>query len=168
MALRPGKMPTTSVLLLISLFSRSFIRPWWAGQPGGCCRWSAFESGKVVGECVCDAGVPGGFAVPAARLSVGVEALDVGELGGAPSLTSTYALSVQSWPFSTRTPSTREREVLALMAQGRSNAGIARQLWVTEGTVEKHVRSILAKLRLPETDDDHRRVLAVITFLGAR
>ena len=63
---------------------------------------------------------------------------------------------------------TREREVLALMAEGRSNAGIARQLWVTEGTVEKHVRSILAKLRLPETADDHRRVLAVVTFLEAR
>jgi DNA-binding NarL/FixJ family response regulator len=63
--------------------------------------------------------------------------------------------------------SPREREVLALMAEGRSNAGIARRLWVTEGTVEKHVRSILSKLRLPETDEDHRRVLAVITFLGA-
>ena len=45
----------------------------------------------------------------------------------------------------------REREVLALMAEGRSNAGIARRLWVTEGTVEKHVHSILAKLDLPET-----------------
>jgi serine/threonine-protein kinase PknK len=64
--------------------------------------------------------------------------------------------------------STREREVLTLMAEGRSNAGIARQLWVTEGTVEKHVRSILTKLNLPETNDDHRRVLAVITFLEAR
>lgn len=64
--------------------------------------------------------------------------------------------------------SPREREVLALMAEGRSNAGIAHQLWVTEGTVEKHVRSILMKLRLPETGEDHRRVLAVITFLGAR
>jgi len=62
----------------------------------------------------------------------------------------------------------REREVLALMAEGRSNAGISRQLWVTEGTVEKHVHSILAKLRLPETHDDHRRVLAVVTFLEAR
>jgi DNA-binding NarL/FixJ family response regulator len=61
----------------------------------------------------------------------------------------------------------REREVLALMAEGRSNAGIARQLWVTEGTVEKHVHSILMKLPLPETEDDHRRVLAVITFLDA-
>jgi serine/threonine-protein kinase PknK len=64
--------------------------------------------------------------------------------------------------------STREREVLALMAEGRSNAGIARRLWVTEGTVEKHVRSILTKLRLTEADDDHRRVLAVLTFLDAR
>src|SRR5438105_10390575 len=63
--------------------------------------------------------------------------------------------------------SPREREVLALMAEGRSNAGIARQLWVTEGTVEKHVHSILAKLDLPETGDDHRRVLAVLTFLEA-
>jgi serine/threonine-protein kinase PknK len=64
--------------------------------------------------------------------------------------------------------STREREVLGLMAEGRSNAGIARRLWVTEGTVEKHVRSILTKLTLPETADDHRRVLAVLTFLDAR
>jgi DNA-binding NarL/FixJ family response regulator len=64
--------------------------------------------------------------------------------------------------------SSREREVLALMAEGRSNAGIGRRLWVTEGTVEKHVRSILSKLTLPETEDDHRRVLAVLTFLEAR
>ena len=62
----------------------------------------------------------------------------------------------------------REREVLALMAEGASNAGIAKRLWVTEGTVEKHVRSILSKLRLPETSDDHRRVLAVLTFLDSR
>jgi serine/threonine-protein kinase PknK len=59
----------------------------------------------------------------------------------------------------------RERSVLALMAEGLSNAGIARRIWVTEGTVEKHVRSILAKLDLPETEDQHRRVLAVLTFL---
>ena len=59
----------------------------------------------------------------------------------------------------------REREVLALMAEGRSNVGIAGQLWLAEGTVEKHVRHILAKLRLPETKDDHRRVLAVVAFL---
>ena len=64
--------------------------------------------------------------------------------------------------------SPREHEVLALMAEGRSNSGIGRRLWVTEGTVEKHVRSILTKLTLPETDDDHRRVLAVLTFLDSR
>jgi DNA-binding NarL/FixJ family response regulator len=64
--------------------------------------------------------------------------------------------------------SPREQEVLALMAEGRSDTGIARQLWATEGTVEKHVHSILTKLATPETDDDHRRVLAVVTFLEAR
>jgi serine/threonine-protein kinase PknK len=69
-------------------------------------------------------------------------------------------------PLEPLTP--REREVLTLMAEGRTNAGIARRLWVTEGTVEKHVHSIFVKLRLPETNDDHRRVLAVVTYLGAR
>jgi serine/threonine-protein kinase PknK len=62
----------------------------------------------------------------------------------------------------------REREVLTLMAEGRSNAGIARRLWISEGTVEKHVQRILTKLGLPETDDNHRRVLAVLAFLETR
>ena len=62
----------------------------------------------------------------------------------------------------------REREVLALMAEGRSNAGIAHQLWITEGTVEKHVRSILARMQLPEAENDHRRVLAVLAYLESR
>jgi DNA-binding NarL/FixJ family response regulator len=61
--------------------------------------------------------------------------------------------------------SPREREVLELMAEGRSNLGIAQTLWVTEGTVEKHVRSILTKLNLNEEATDHRRVLAVLAFL---
>ena len=64
--------------------------------------------------------------------------------------------------------SPREREVLALMAEGASNAGIARRIFVTEGTVEKHVRSILTKLDLPEGETEHRRVLAVLRFLEAR
>jgi DNA-binding NarL/FixJ family response regulator len=64
--------------------------------------------------------------------------------------------------------SAREREVLALMAEGRSNAGIAKSLWVTDSTVEKHVHSIFMKLRIPETGDDHRRVLAVIRLLQTR
>lgn len=63
--------------------------------------------------------------------------------------------------------SAREREVLTLMAEGLSNAGIGRRLWVTEGTVEKHVRSILTKLNLSDTADDHRRVRAVIMYLDS-
>jgi len=69
-------------------------------------------------------------------------------------------------PLGELTP--REREVLELMAEGRSNAGIARQLWVTEGTVEKHVRAVLSKLPLAESSEDHRRVLAVLTYLESR
>jgi len=64
--------------------------------------------------------------------------------------------------------SPREREVLALMAEGASNAAIAARIFVSEGTVEKHVRSILIKLDLPQNDTDHRRVLAVLRFLEAR
>jgi DNA-binding NarL/FixJ family response regulator len=66
-------------------------------------------------------------------------------------------------PLADLTP--REREVLALMAEGRTNAGIAKRLWLTEKTVETHVRSILGKLDLPPGTDNHRRVLAVVTYL---
>ena len=76
------------------------------------------------------------------------------------------AASRRDDPLAELTP--REQEVLTLMAEGRSNSGIAHRLWITEGAVEKHVRSILAKLHLPVTEDDHRRVLAVVTFLEAR
>ena len=62
----------------------------------------------------------------------------------------------------------REREVLGLMAEGRSNKAIAERLFVTEHTVEKHVKNIFATLRLPPSADDHRRVLAVVTFLNAQ
>nr|WP_308199746.1 response regulator transcription factor [Aeromicrobium wangtongii] len=63
--------------------------------------------------------------------------------------------------------SEREREVLVLMTEGLSNSGIGRRLWITEGTVEKHVRNILSKLDLADSADDHRRVRAVITYLDA-
>ena len=62
---------------------------------------------------------------------------------------------------------TREREVLSLMAEGKTNGGIARQLWLTDRTVETHVSSIMAKLDLANTPDDHRRVLAVLAWLNA-
>jgi DNA-binding NarL/FixJ family response regulator len=61
----------------------------------------------------------------------------------------------------------RELEVLALMAEGRSNKAIGERLFITEHTVEKHVKNIFATLRLPQSEDDHRRVLAVVTFLNA-
>jgi DNA-binding NarL/FixJ family response regulator len=62
----------------------------------------------------------------------------------------------------------REREVLVLMAEGRSNRAIAERLFVTEHTVEKHVKNIFGTLRLPPSPDDHRRVLAVVTYLNAQ
>ncbi|HEX6331408.1 MAG TPA: response regulator transcription factor [Actinomycetota bacterium] len=61
----------------------------------------------------------------------------------------------------------RELEVLGLMAEGRSNRAVADRLFITEHTVEKHVQNIFAKLRIPATTDDHRRVLAVLTFLNS-
>lgn len=69
-------------------------------------------------------------------------------------------------PVATLTP--RERDVLALIAEGRTNIPIARRLWLTSRTVETHVGNILLKLGLPEAEEDHRRVLAVLAYLGAR
>ena len=69
-------------------------------------------------------------------------------------------------PLEDLTP--REREVLALMAEGRSNVAIAEKLVVTQRAVEKHVKSIFQKLRLPQAETDHRRVLAVLRYLEAR
>jgi DNA-binding NarL/FixJ family response regulator len=68
-------------------------------------------------------------------------------------------------PLSALTP--REREVLAAMAEGRTNIGIARQLSITEGAAEKHISNIFGKLELPESPGDHRRVLAVLAYLGS-
>lgn len=69
-------------------------------------------------------------------------------------------------PLGRLTP--REREVLGLMAEGRNNIGIARRLWLTDRTVETHIASIMGKLGLRESDEEHRRVLAVLTWLGVR
>jgi DNA-binding NarL/FixJ family response regulator len=63
---------------------------------------------------------------------------------------------------------TRERELLALMAEGRTNIGIARRLWLSDRTVETHVANIVAKLGLADSEEDHRRLLAVLTYLGHR
>ena len=68
-------------------------------------------------------------------------------------------------PIAVLTP--REREVLAAMAEGRTNVGIARLLTITEGATEKHISNIFGKLELPDSPDDHRRVLAVLAYLGS-
>jgi DNA-binding NarL/FixJ family response regulator len=99
-----------------------------------------------------------------------VDALERIALGGAvidPTLvTDLLARQRRVDPLAVLTP--REREVLSLVAEGLTNSGIAHRLWISEGAVEKHVRSILTKLQLPTGDHDHRRVLAVLTFLDAR
>jgi DNA-binding NarL/FixJ family response regulator len=99
-----------------------------------------------------------------------VEALQRISLGGSvidPALVQELmAAQRRTDPLAVLTP--REVEVLALVAEGRSNSGIAHRLWISEGAVEKHVRSILAKLDLTASEENHRRVLAVLTFLDAR
>jgi DNA-binding NarL/FixJ family response regulator len=91
------------------------------------------------------------------RVAGGGTALD-------PEVVAQLIVKSRSHPVAELTP--REREVLALMAEGRSNAAIAATLGVSDGAVEKHVSSIFGKLGLVPSDNDHRRVLAVLTYLG--
>jgi len=97
------------------------------------------------------------FAATLRRVAAGGTALD-------PQVVSQLLVRRHSDPLDRLTP--REREVLELMAGGRSNAGIAEQLVVSESAVAKHINNIFAKLDLPKADADHRRVLAVLHFLG--
>ena len=99
------------------------------------------------------------FLDAARRVSEGGSALD-------PEVVATL-LSPQPSEDTLGELTAREREVLGLMAEGRTNAAIAKRLWLTERTVETHVRSILGKLGLPLSGDDHRRVLAVLAYLRA-
>ncbi len=98
------------------------------------------------------------FLEAAERVAAGGTALD-------PQVVTTLIAPARDDPLDVLTP--REREVLGLMAEGRTNAGIAKCLWLTEKTVETHIRSILAKLGLTANADDHRRVLAVVAYLRA-
>ena len=99
------------------------------------------------------------FVETVERVAAGASAID-------PALiTELVSVRRRDDPLAVLSP--REREVLQLMAEGLSNAGIGRRLWVAEGTVEKHVRSIMTKLNLADTDDDHRRVRAVVTYLDS-
>jgi DNA-binding NarL/FixJ family response regulator len=117
---------------------------------------SAEGVGYLLKDRVADVGE---FAAAVRRVGEGGSALD-------PSVVSQLVGRRRSDdPLAELTP--REREVLSLMAEGRSNSGIAERLVVTERAVEKHVTSIFQKLRLPACSEDHRRVLAVLTFLGS-
>lgn len=98
------------------------------------------------------------FVAAVRRVADGGTALD-------PQVVAQLLLRRDSDPLARLTP--REREVLGLMAEGRSNAGIAQALVVGESAVAKHINNIFAKLDLPVVDTDHRRVLAVLRFLGA-
>jgi DNA-binding NarL/FixJ family response regulator len=93
------------------------------------------------------------------RVSEGGSALD-------PEVVATLLATRRQDPLSRLTP--RERDVLELVAEGRTNVGIARRLWLTERTVETHISSIIRKLGLAESEEEHRRVLAVLTWLGVR
>ena len=100
------------------------------------------------------------FLEAARRVAGGGSALD-------PKVVATL-VSTPSHPSALDELTPREREVLGLMAEGRTNAGIAKRLWLTEKTVETHIRTILMKLGLQTSEDDHRRVLAVLTYLRAQ
>jgi DNA-binding NarL/FixJ family response regulator len=100
------------------------------------------------------------FADTVARIAAGGSVVDPGLVQ--------ELVAAQHRDDAVRELTPRERDVLQLVAEGRSNSGIAHQLWITEGTVEKHVRSILSRLELPDTENDHRRVLAVLAYLESR
>ncbi len=100
------------------------------------------------------------FLDAARRVAAGGSALD-------PKVVATL-VSPPRHPSALDELSPREREVLGLMAEGRTNAGIAKRLWLTEKTVETHIRTILMKLGLQTSEDDHRRVLAVLEYLRAQ
>ncbi|GHE35364.1 DNA-binding response regulator [Streptomyces vinaceus] len=138
--------PGTSVLLLSQYVEERYAADLLAGQDGGI--------GYLLKQRVADVEE---FIDAVRRVAAGGTALD-------PQVVSQLLLRRGGIdPLERLTP--REREVLALMAEGRSNAGIAAQLVVGESAVAKHINNILAKLDLPQADGDHRRVLAVLRFL---
>jgi DNA-binding NarL/FixJ family response regulator len=143
------QVPETAILVLSQYVEQTYARELLADGRGG--------TGYLLKDRVID--VPQ-FIEAVRRVAEGGTALDpevVAQL---------FAVRRQADPVERLTP--REREVLGLMAEGRSNAGIAESLVLTVGAVEKHVAAILQKLDLPPSDTDHRRVLAVLAYLQDR
>jgi DNA-binding NarL/FixJ family response regulator len=138
--------PTTGVLVLSQHVESRFAAEFVSSEGG---------FGYLLKDRVLDVGE---FLDAADRVSRGGSALDSEVV---------KQLLVQPQGDALAELSPREREVLALVAEGRTNASIAKHLWLTEKTVETHVRSILGKLDLPQDGDTHRRVLAVVTYLRA-
>ena len=142
------RVPGTPILVLSQYVERQYATELLADRAGGV--------GYLLKDRVGD--IPE-FMDALRRVARGGTALDpevVGQL---------MSRSPADDPLAALTP--REREVLAAMAEGRTNVGIARLLTISEGATEKHIGNIFGKLQLPDTQDDHRRVLAVLTYLGS-
>ena len=139
------RRPALAVLVLSQYVEQTYAAELLADGRGGI--------GYLLKERVADTG---DFVAAVRRVAEGGTALD-------PEVVR--QLVARRGPLSELT--TREREVLALMAEGRTNRAIAEQLVITEHTVEKHVTSVMGKLQIPASADDHRRVLAVLTFLDS-
>ena len=140
------RVPGTPVLILSAYVEQTYAAELLADGGGGV--------GYLLKDRVAN---PSEFVAAVRRVADGGTALDP------EAVAQLFARRRGHAPLDELTP--RETEVLGLMAEGRSNAGIARELVVTEGAVEKHISSILGKLGLPRSDDDHRRVLAVLAYL---
>ena len=140
------RVPGTPVLILSAYVEQTYAAELLADGAGGV--------GYLLKDRVAN---PSEFVAAVRRVAEGGTALDP------EAVAQLFARRRGHAPLDELTP--REAEVLGLMAEGRSNAGIARELVVTEGAVEKHISSILGKLGLPKSDDDHRRVLAVLAYL---
>ena len=139
-------LPATPVLVLSQYVEERFATELLAGSTVGV--------GYQLKERVADVA---DFISACRRVAAGGTALD-------PEVVAQLLIrSRRTEPLAMLTP--REREVLGLMAEGKSNTGIAQQLVISEGAVEKHITSILTKLDLPVSDTEHRRVLAVLTYL---
>ena len=141
------RVPGLPILVLSQYVERTFAAELLSDGGGGV--------GYLLKDRVAD---PRDFVDAVRRVAAGGTALD-------PEAVAQLLGGRGNGPLSELTP--RERDVLGLMAEGRSNAAIAETLVVTEGAVEKHISSILGKLRLPPSDADHRRVLAVLAWLRA-
>ena len=141
------RWPRTAVVLLSQYVEERYLADLLATNTSGV--------GYLLKQRVADVGE---FVEAVQRVAVGGTALD-------PQVVAQLLLRRDSDPLDRLTP--RERDVLGLMAEGRSNAGIAEALTVSESAVAKHINNIFAKLDLPVIDTGHRRVLAVLRFLGA-